>query len=122
MIEKKVLVIIGMILIIGLWLLYSILAPQERLAVLCLEKTESKSDHFIEITEENLNTYPTLKELFRELNSTRNNEILHEVKETKGNEIMDYIISRYREKYDRTWGSFYIKYREEFYWIALASE
>ncbi|RLB05640.1 MAG: hypothetical protein DRG59_08795 [Deltaproteobacteria bacterium] len=118
MIEKKVIVLVGVVILV-VWLVYHfVVVERERtvFVIITVEKVEDiPQEEIIELTEEEVSVYPILKCILEEIENTGKNRIDYKTTESKSMEIMDYIENKYRSKYNSLAGYPHFKYREKIY-------
>lgn len=125
--KKLLMLLVGVVVVlISLWLYnFAILDKVKRdtSAAITLGKVDNVPDNFVEITETDLDKYPVLRNILEEMNRTEGDRINYETGEIKGKEIVNYVEYKYGKKYDTPQrGGPYIKYKEDFYSIALMIE
>jgi len=122
MIEKKVIVLVGVVILV-VWLVYHfVVVERERtvFVIITVEKVEDiPQEEIIELTEEEVSVYPILKCILEEIENTGKNRIDYKTTESKSMEIMDYIENKYRSKYNSLAGYPHFKYREKIYIIVV---
>ena len=122
MIEKKVIVLVGVVILV-VWLVYHfVIVERERtvFVIITVEKVEDiTQEEIIELTEEEVSVYPILKCILEEIENTGKNRIDYKTTESKSMEIMDYIENKYRSKYNSLAGYPHFKYREKIYIIVV---
>ena len=124
MMEKRPIVLIGLIVLIVVWLVYHfVVVERERtvFAIITVEKVKDiPQEEIIELTEKEVAMYPILKHILDELENTGKNSIDYETAESNSMEILNYIENKYRSRYNSLAGYPHFEYKGEIYILAVA--
>lgn len=111
--------IAGIVAVLLIAILFFVLSFEGPVAAIVIKKVSGEPAGYFDLTENDLNKYPVLRELLDEMNEQNKNEIIREVNWKLGGEISEYMLARYREESSEGGEGIHFKYLGEFYSFGL---